>query len=135
MADIRHVTDSFAVAPQIALGDLRDVASRGFKLVINNRPDGEAPGQPDSAEMQAAAERAGLAYLHIPVVGGPGPAQVAAVRQAVEGAGGPVFAFCRSGTRSIVTWAIGEAQAGRSRSELVGLGQAAGYDLSGVLGA
>lgn len=134
MADIRHVTDSFAVAPQIAPSDLREVASRGFKLVINNRPDGETPGQPDSGEMRTAAEQAGLAYVHIPVVGGPGPAQVAAVRQAVESAGGPVFAFCRSGTRSIVTWALGEAQAGRSRSELVGLGQAAGYDLSGVLG-
>lgn len=134
MADIRTVTESFAVAPQITPEDLPEVAARGFKLVINNRPDGEAAGQPDGADMKAAAEAAGLAYVHVPVVGGPGPAQVAAVREAVAGADGPVFAFCRSGTRSIVTWAIGEAQAGRPRSELVGLGQAAGYDLSGVLG-
>jgi uncharacterized protein (TIGR01244 family) len=135
MADIRKVTDDFSVAPQIALGDLAQAARDGFRLVINNRPDGEAPGQPTSAEMEAAAKAAGLAYVHIPVVGGPGPAQVEAVAQAVAEADGPVLAFCRSGTRSIVTWSIGQAQAGAlPRGELVSLGANAGYDLSGVLG-
>lgn len=135
MADIRRVSEDFAVAPQIAPQDMAEVAAQGFKLVINNRPDGEAPDQPSSAQMQAAAEAAGLAYLHIPVVGGPQRAQVDAVHEAVAQAGGPVFAFCRSGTRSIVTWSIGQALAGdRSREELIRLGAAAGYDLSGVLG-
>jgi uncharacterized protein (TIGR01244 family) len=46
-----------------------------------------------------------------------------------------VLAFCRSGTRSITTWSIGQAMSGAmSRGELVSLGRAAGYDLSGVLG-
>ena len=44
-----------------------------------------------------------------------------------------MLAFCRSGTRSIVTWARGEAQAGRSREALVALGREAGYDLSQAL--
>jgi len=134
MADIRQVTDDFAVAPQIAPEDLAEAAARGFTLVINNRPDGEAPGQPASAEMQAAAQAAGLDYLHIPVSGGPGPDQVEAVLNAVAEAKGPVLAFCRSGTRSIVTWSLGQAMSGaRPRDELVRLGAAAGYDLSGVL--
>jgi len=134
MADIRKVTDDFAVAPQIAPEDLAEAAARGFTLVINNRPDGEAPGQPASAEMQAAAQAAGLDYLHIPVSGGPGPDQVEAVLNAVAEAKGPVLAFCRSGTRSIVTWSLGQAVSGaRPRDELVRLGAAAGYDLSGVL--
>ncbi|HEY2659307.1 MAG TPA: TIGR01244 family sulfur transferase [Caulobacteraceae bacterium] len=135
MADFRKVTDDFTVAPQIAPGDLAEAAKLGFTLVINNRPDGEQPGQPTSAEMEAAARAAGLDYVHIPVMGGPGPAQVEAVRQAVDAASGPVLAFCRSGTRSIVTWSIGQASSGaRPRDELKQLGQAAGYDLSGVLG-
>ena len=67
--------------------------------------------------------------------GGPGPAEVEAVRELVDAADGPILAFCRSGTRSIVTWSIGQAQSGaRSRGELVALGREAGYDLSGVLG-
>lgn len=135
MTDFRQVTDDFSVSPQISLDDLSVAAAQGFKLVINNRPDGEQPGQPSSAEVEAAARAAGLDYVHIPVVGQPTPDQVEANRQAVAGAEGPVLAFCRSGTRSIVTWSIGQALSGeRPRGELVSLGRDAGYDLSGVLG-
>lgn len=135
MADIRRVTDDFAVAPQLAPEDMADAAARGFVLVINNRPDHEAPGQPTSAEMERAARAAGLDYLYAPVFGGPNAAQVAAVREAALAAGGPVLAFCRSGTRSITAWSLGQAQAGaRPRAEIVALAQAAGYDLSAVLG-
>jgi uncharacterized protein (TIGR01244 family) len=135
MTDIRPVTPDFAVAPQLSPEDMPAVAAGGFTLVINNRPDFEVEGQPTSAEMQAAAQAAGLAYVHIPVRGGPGPEQVAAVRQAVLGAHGPVLAFCRSGTRSIVSWTLGQAASGdRSPQDLLALGQAAGYDLSGVVG-
>ena len=134
MADIRTVTPEFAVAPQLGPRDMAEAARRGFRLVINNRPDEEVPGQPSSAEMEQAARAAGLDYSHIPVRGGPTPEQVAAVRAAAEAAGGPTLAFCRSGTRSIVTLSLGQAEAGRSRGELTQLGRDAGYDLSGVLG-
>lgn len=133
MTQFRRVTDEISVSPQIAPGDLAEAAAQGFKLVINNRPDGEEPGQPTSAEMEAAAKAAGLEYVHIPVRGGPTPDQVEANYRAVESAGGPVLAFCRSGTRSIVTWSLGEFQAdSRDRDELVALGAEAGYDLSGA---
>ena len=135
MTGFRRVTDSLSVSPQIALDDLARAAEEGFVLVINNRPDDEEPGQPSSAQVEVAALAAGLAYTHIPVRGGPTPAQVEAVREAVELAGGPVLAFCRSGTRSIVTWSLGQALSGASdRDTLVRQGEAAGYDLSGVLG-
>jgi len=136
MADIRKVTEDFAVAPQISPEDMALAARQGFVLVINNRPDGEAPDQPSSAQMEAAAKAAGLAYVHIPVRGGPTPDQVEAVAEAVADARGPVLAFCRSGTRSIITWSLGQAGSGaKPRDELVNLGADAGYDLSGVLGA
>ena len=134
MADIRPVTPDFAVAPQLAPDEMADVAAHGFTLVINNRPDEEVEGQPSSAQMQAAAEAAGLHYIHIPVRGGPTAQQIEAVREAVEHAHGPVLAFCRSGTRSIITWSVGQAEAEtRSREALIALGHAAGYDISGVL--
>lgn len=134
MTDIRPVTADFAVAPQLGPEDMASAAARGFTLVINNRPDGEVDGQPTSADMQAAAEAAGLRYLYIPVRGGPTPEQVAAVNAAISTAPGPVLAFCRSGTRSIITWSLGQAQNGQaSREALIALGHAAGYDISGVL--
>ncbi len=133
MTDFRRVTDQLSVAPQIGLDDLATAASQGFKLVINNRPDGEEPGQPTSAQVEAAAKAAGLGYVHIPVRGSPTPDQVEANYRAVEVAEGPVLAFCRSGTRSIVTWSLGQFQADeRSAQELVELGAQAGYDLSGA---
>ncbi len=135
MIDFRKVTDDFSVAPQIDLSDVARAKAEGFTLVINNRPDGEAPDQPTSAQMHHAAKAAGINYVHIPVRGGPTVEQVEIQRQLIAEADGPVLAFCRSGTRSIVTWSVGQAKAGtRPRSELIDLGAAAGYDLSAVLG-
>ncbi len=135
MSDFRRVTDDFSTAPQISVADVAEAARLGFKTIINNRPDGEDPSAPQSADIEAAAKAAGLGYVHIPVRGGPGPAEVEAVKAVIDNAEGPVLAYCRSGTRSIVTWSIGQATSGAmSRGELTDLGRAAGYDLSGVLG-
>ena len=135
MTDFRKVTDNFSVAPQIELADVARAKAEGFVLVINNRPDGETPGQPSSAEMEAAARTAGIGYAHIPVRGGPTPDQVETERRLLAETKGPVLAYCRSGTRSIVTWSVGEALAGaRPRQELITLAAGAGYDLSGVFG-
>jgi uncharacterized protein (TIGR01244 family) len=135
MSDFRRVTDDFTTAPQISVADVAQAAALGFATIICNRPDGEDPGQPSAAEIAAAAQAAGLAYVHIPFSGPPGPAQVEAMRQAVDASEGPVLAYCRSGTRSITCWAIGQAMSGAmGRGDLVSLGRAAGYDLSGALG-
>jgi uncharacterized protein (TIGR01244 family) len=118
------------------VADVAEAARQGFKTIINNRPDGEDPAQPAASEIEAAAKAAGLAYHHIPVRGGPTPDRWRPPRPCLQEAEEPVLAFCRSGTRSIVTWSLCQATSGSiSRADLVGLGRAAGYDLSGVLGA
>jgi len=135
MSDFRRVTDDFSTAPQISVADVAEAARQGFRTIINNRPDGEELAQPTAQEIEAAAKAAGLAYFHIPVRGGPTPEQVAATESVLAEAEAPVLAFCRSGTRSINTWALSQATSGaRARDELVGLGRGAGYDLSGILG-
>lgn len=135
MTDFRRVTHDFSVAPQIALEDVARAKAEGFVLLINNRPDGEAPDQPSSSQFEAAAKAAGLGYAHIPVRGAPSQEQVEAEHRLLAETKGPVLAWCRSGTRSITTWTIGEALAGtRSRPELIQLAAGAGYDLSGLLG-
>lgn len=134
MTQFHRVTDQISVSPQISVADVDEAASQGFRLIINNRPDGEEPSQPSGHQIEAAAAAAGVAYVHIPVRGGPTREQVETQRQVIANSDGPALAFCRSGTRSITTWAIGEAMSGaRTRDELVQLGRAAGYDLSGVL--
>jgi uncharacterized protein (TIGR01244 family) len=133
MSDFRQVTDRFSVSPQISPDEAREAAAAGVKLIINNRPDAEAPGQPKGAEIEAAARAAGAAYLFNPVVGRPTPEQAKTQAEAIATSAGPVLAFCRSGTRSITAWALGEAGRGRDREELVRLAAAAGYDLKPVL--
>ncbi|MBS0295445.1 MAG: TIGR01244 family phosphatase [Proteobacteria bacterium] len=133
-AQFRKVTDDFWVAGQIDVEDVRRAAEQGIRLIVNNRPDGEGPGQTPGAEIEAAAKALGLAYVTSPVRGRPSPEQALEVHDAIANADGPALAYCLSGMRSIVLWAYGEAMAGaRGREELVGLARNAGYDLSMVL--
>ena len=132
MAEVREVTPAFAVAPQLFPDEVAALARR-FVLLINNRPDGEAPEQPSADEMRAAADSAGLRYLHIPIAGQPRPDEVADMRAALEEAGGPALAFCRSGTRSIIAWAAGEASAGRPLQEVEASAAGAGYQIGPAL--
>jgi len=98
----KWLSDSLAAAGQIAPADVAAIAAHGFKTVINNRPDGEGgPAQPTSAELQNAAQAAGLAYVHIPVVSGQLTAeQVVEMANTLQAAATPIFAFCRSGART-----------------------------------
>ena len=103
--------------------------------MINNRPDGEEPGQPAGADIEAAARKAGLAYRAIPVAGGfPGP-QVAAMGEAIEAATGPVFAFCRTGTRSTLLWSLAQASKGGDPDAIAAAAAQAGYDIAPVRAA
>ena len=135
MADIRHVSDAFSVAPQITAADFAEIAAAGFRAIINNRPDGEAPGQIGDADAQAAAAAAGLHYRAIPVRGAPGPAEVEATVAALASLPGPVLAYCRSGTRSVTAWALAQAQSGASADEVIAQARDAGYDLNALRAA
>jgi uncharacterized protein (TIGR01244 family) len=121
------------VAGQIAPGDLPAIAAAGVTLIVNNRPDGEEPGQPASAEVEAAARAAGLDYRHIPIAGGFNGDDVLAMAEALDAAEGKVLAFCRSGTRSTFLWALARAERGADAADLAARAAAAGYDLTPVL--
>ena len=130
---IRRVDDQISVSPQIAPGDVGDLAEAGFTMVINNRPEDEEAGQPAGAAICEAAEAAGLDYVAIPVThAGFSANQVQAMASALASARGPVFAFCRSGTRSCNLWALAEASQGVGPDELIAKGAGAGYDLNGI---
>lgn len=137
MSEFKSVTPDFAVAAQLGTADIARAAAEGYRTIISNRPDGEAPGQPSASEIKAAAEAAGLTFKHIPFSGlPPAPAVVMDTAQALDEANGPVLAYCRSGTRSITAWALAQALAGsHTPDEIIALAQKAGYDLTGARGA
>ena len=128
--DIKQINQSVSVAGQIQPEDVTTLKALGFTTIINNRPEGEAPDQPSGAEIEAAAKAAGLDYVAIPLGReGVSPEMVEKTRAAMESSGGPVFAFCRSGTRSTTLWAL--SQAGTMEGdEIIRQAGDAGYDMS-----
>ena len=130
--DIRSLTDSYAVSPQISLGDLTAIKAAGFTTIIDNRPDGEIPAELHAGAMKTAAEALGLTFVINPVIGGALTLDnVLAQKAALDGASGPVLAYCASGNRSSMVWAL--AQAGkRPTDELIALPSRFGYQLEGL---
>lgn len=126
----RQLTPDLAVSPQIEPEDFAMLAQAGFAAVIANRPDSEVEPSHRSDVMAAHAAKAGLDYHYLPIVPGQlGPEQVEGFRKILDGAPGPVLAYCRSGTRSATAWALGQAGS-RPASEIVETARQAGYDLS-----
>ncbi len=127
--EIRHLTDDYAVSPQIAPEDVAVIKAAGFTTVIDNRPDAEIPPELQTEALRAAVEAAGLRFVVNPVVGGAiSDDNVAAQRAAIDAAEGPVFAYCASGNRSSIVWAM--SLAGRLPTEtLIATAARWGYDL------
>ena len=130
----RKLTDTVYASPQITVAQVEDARALGVAVIVNNRPEGESDDQVPGAEIEAAAHAAGIAYVAIPVThAGFSAPQVAAMRKALEDAAGkPVLAYCRSGTRSTLLWALAEAQAGKDPAALAAVAAQAGYDLSPI---
>lgn len=128
----RLLTPSLSVSPQLTAADVAEAAREGFKAIIDNRPDGEEPGQPSAADMQVLAATHGLAFAHVPTIGGQiTDEHVARMSEALARLDGPVLAYCRTGTRSTMLWALGEAGA-QPADALIEVAARAGYDLSGL---
>ena len=112
---------------------MAEAARLGVRLIVNNRPEGESEDQIAGAEIEAAARAAGIDYVAIPVThSGFSEPQVKAMAKALDGAGGPVLAYCRSGTRSTLLWALSEASQGGDPDALTNMAAKAGYDISPV---
>ena len=129
----RKLTDTIFASPQIGLAELAEAKAMGIALVINNRPEGESDDQTPGGEIEAAAKAAGMDYLAIPVThAGFSEAQVAAMATALDGATGPVLAYCRSGTRSTLLWALAEASRGGNPAAIAATASQAGYDVTPI---
>lgn len=130
---IRQLDDATLVGGQVAPEDVPDLKAQGVTMLVNNRPDNEDSGQPLSTDIEAAARDAGLEYRHIPIRYGIGPSDVEAMRDAMRATGnGKLLAFCRSGNRSTLAWAVARAEDGVKPEELHRRAEEAGFNLAPV---
>lgn len=132
MADIRRITDRVSVAPQICADDVRDIAAKGFRTLMNNRPDGEGADQTPSAVIEAEAKKNNLNYVYLPIVSSAiTPQNIADFGKILTQAEGPILAYCRTGTRCTNMWALAEA-GNCGTDQLLKAASEAGYDLRGL---
>lgn len=131
---IKNINAGLAISPQITVDEIAEIKAAGFRSIICNRPDGEGADQPSYAEIAKAAKKAGLETEYMPIV----PGKVAdgdAVKfgDIVRDLPGPVFAYCRTGTRSVTLWSLSEGAGGTPLPEILQATKRAGYDMSGVV--
>ena len=129
----RQLDEKTLVSGQIRPEDVAGLKDLGVTLIVNNRPDNEDVGQPEGDDIEAAAKAAGIDYRHVPIARGLGPSDIEAMREAMHSVGGgKLFAFCRSGNRSTLAWAVAMSEDGASREELDRHVSGAGFDLGPV---
>ncbi|MEO6947847.1 MAG: TIGR01244 family sulfur transferase [Nitrobacter sp.] len=128
---IIKVNDRVSVAPQPDMSDFNNLKAAGFGSVINNRPDGEEPTQPAADKCARGAKTAGLRYVRQPIkLGAITEADIRQFQKELARLDGPVFAHCKSGTRSLTLWTLEEVLAGRMQaSEILPFGERHGVDL------
>ncbi len=129
----RQISESVFASPQIGIETVAEAKALGVVRIINNRPEGESDDQIPGDAIEAAAREAGIDYVAIPVThAGFSQAQVDAMADALDNADGPVLAYCRSGTRSTLLWALARAKAGDNPAVIASKAAAAGYDVTPV---
>jgi sulfide:quinone oxidoreductase len=130
--DLKQISQDLSVSEQISAADVVTLKQKGFRSIICNRPDGEAADQPTFKEIEEAAKAAGLSALYIPVKTGlVTDADAAAFGTALRELPGPVFAYCRTGTRSTTLWCLSQAKT-MPIADILSAAKAAGYDMNGV---
>ncbi len=129
---MRQITDSYFVSPQIDFADIEAIKKAGITLVIANRPDVEVPPSHSAEAIGAAVREAGIAFEILPITHQTlTPDNIAAQSALITGAEGPVLAYCASGTRSTIIWALGAAGDTPS-DEIIASAAKGGYDLAGL---
>ncbi|MDE0969203.1 MAG: TIGR01244 family sulfur transferase [Octadecabacter sp.] len=127
--EIHQLTPIYAVSPQINPEDLPDLAKAGFTTIINNRPCNEIPMSHQADAMKIAAEAAGLNFIVLPATHAMmNPSLAAQQKEVCMQSDGPVLAYCASGTRCTIIWAM--MQAGdMDTCNIVNIAANHGYDL------
>ena len=131
MPEPKRVTDALFVTPQPGKPDIRRFAGQGFRTIINNRPDGEEPGQLSAADAKAEAQQANMAYVHLPVK--TGAITASDVDASVARQSAARCRACKTGTRSYLLWGAAEVMSGkRDAGDIVTQAAASGYDLNSL---
>jgi sulfide:quinone oxidoreductase len=129
---LNKIIEDYVVSDQITEEDIEQLKEAGFKTIFCNRPDNEEQNQVTVKSIQDKAIESGLNFIHQPVIGGQiSQNDIDQFSDYFDAAEKPIFAYCRTGTRSSMLWALSESGK-RSIDEILRLTSAAGYNLSNL---
>jgi sulfide:quinone oxidoreductase len=132
-AELFPLTPGLSVAGRLDRADIEALARAGVRTIVNNRPDGEDPGQLTAAEARRLADAHGIAYRHIPITAATlTRADVDAFAATLREAAAPVVAHCRSGTRSALLWALTRMREGADPLGLIAEAASHGIDIASL---
>ncbi|MCH8860957.1 MAG: TIGR01244 family phosphatase [Proteobacteria bacterium] len=136
VSNISRINEHFSVSPQLDAADIEAAAAAGYKTILNLRPDGEKPGYISGAEAARIAAEHGLDYRHIPVLVKGAmpditPQLLTSFAKALDETPGPALAYCGTGRRAALIWALGAAES-TTADEIISQCAAAGHDLSAI---
>ena len=130
---LAELSPGLSAAGKLDRSDIEALARAGVRSILNNRPDGEDPGQLPAAEARRIAEAHGITYHHIPVTAASlSRADVDAFAAALAAAPTPIVAHCRSGTRSTLLWALARMREGADPFALVAEAARHGIDIAAL---
>ncbi len=130
--DIRQLTPRYFVSPQIDPADMPALQEAGITRILCNRPDAEVPPSHCAAAIAAAAQAAGIHFAEQPLTHQSMIPNIIA-ENCAKGCETEdiVLAYCASGTRSTIAWALG--QAGQmSPDEIISAARSGGYDIENM---
>jgi sulfide:quinone oxidoreductase len=133
MTRTTEIAPGLFIAAQLKADDVAQLKDEGFRTIINNRPDGEEAAQPTAAIIRDEAKHHDIAYVYQPVSTSAIAAKdVAEFERNVASAAKPILAHCRSGTRTYLMWAAGQALEGKDPAALVAEAATRGFDLKAL---
>lgn len=130
--DTREITENYFVAPQIEVADIPAIVEAGFKTVVCNRPDSEVPPSHQALAIETAVRAAGLEFHVLPLTHQTMTSDIVATQMKLSRGTGPVLAYCATGTRCTVAWAIGSASEGKDIDQILAIAEKGGYQLAGL---
>ena len=129
---LNKIIEDYVVSDQIIEEDIVKLKEAGFKTIFCNRPDNEEQNQITVKSIQDKTIECGLNFIHQPVIGGQiTQVDVDQFGEYFDASEKPIFAYCRTGTRSSMLWALSESGK-RSVEEILSLTSKAGYNLNNL---
>ena len=131
--NIAHIDGNYYVSPQLSPDQMEEIANLGFVSIICNRPDFEVPDSIGSSVIGELANNLGIEFYVLELTPEAMTAENAEKQRSLfQKAKGPVLAYCTSGTRCSLIWAIGEAAQGVDTDSILQKTSQAGFSLQGL---